>query len=356
MSKEVKSLQYKGVYWRELLDGDRQYFLRVIRAGKLRRIAIGRASDGCTEAFCAEKYRAYCESEKFLKEVVDPQNFVVAHDLTFRQLLDYYCKNRQLKASTYKQLLLLYQVPFIDEKRLTHSRLQTYADKLLKTRAVTTVRLRIKQIRAVIRFAIAREIYRFPDPTLGIVLPKTLSVRQRYLNSQEIKKLLEAVKYDWRLYLFVKMSLCTGARLGTILSVHRQDIEEDGTVNLFNHKSQRWYKGFLDEETMELVRKREGYIFAKNEFETEPPTNSTIQNSLKPILDRLFNKNNTPKELRAVVHTLRHSVATQQIRHGVPLEVVSKTLDHSSIAVTSLYYAKVPNELVRKAVTNLWND
>ena len=85
----------------------------------------------------------------------------------------------------------------------------------------------------------------------------------------------------------------------------------------------------------------------------KPPTNS-IQRSLQNILNKLFNTPDTPKLKRVVVHTLRHSVATQQIRKGVPLEVVSKTLDHSSITVTSMVYAKVVPEMVQKAVTNLW--
>lgn len=56
-----------------------------------------------------------------------------------------------------------------------------------------------------------------------------------------------------------------------------------------------------------------------------------------------------------LIHTLRHSVATQQLTRGVPLEVISKTLDHSSIVVTSRIYAKVAPELVRRSVDGLWD-
>ena len=62
-----------------------------------------------------------------------------------------------------------------------------------------------------------------------------------------------------------------------------------------------------------------------------------------------------PPERKAVVHTLRHSVATQQVRKGVPIEVISKTLDHSSINVTSQIYAKIAPELIKNSVTNLWD-
>ena len=69
----------------------------------------------------------------------------------------------------------------------------------------------------------------------------------------------------------------------------------------------------------------------------------------------LFNDEDTPPEKRAVVHTLRHSVATQQVRKGVPIEVISKTLDHSSINVTSQIYAKIAPELIKQATSDLWN-
>lgn len=54
-------------------------------------------------------------------------------------------------------------------------------------------------------------------------------------------------------------------------------------------------------------------------------------------------------------HMLRHSHATDLIRHGVPIEVVSKRLTHTSVATTSQIYlhlsaADVAAELVRAGV------
>lgn len=118
MSREVKSPKYQGVYWRELINGDKQYYLRMRRLGRSQRIPIGKASEGCTEEFCAFKYRAYSESEKFLKEVVDPQNYAVELDWNFEQLLNFYLTNRQLK-STKRQLMIFHTVPFARSKRLS---------------------------------------------------------------------------------------------------------------------------------------------------------------------------------------------------------------------------------------------
>lgn len=48
-------------------------------------------------------------------------------------------------------------------------------------------------------------------------------------------------------------------------------------------------------------------------------------------------------------HALRHSAATLMLAQGVPLEVISKTLGHSGLAITADVYAKVGVELQRQA-------
>ena len=354
MSKDVKSPKYQGVYWRELKNGDKQYFLRMRRFGRVYRIPVGRASEGCNEDLCAFKYRAYSESQRFLNEVIDPQNYVQELDWSFEKIVNFYIQNRSLSEITQHRLKKLCQTPFAKSKRLTREQLQRYFNQLLKKKSPSTVRLCFRQIRAIMKYAINHEKYRFPDPTVGIDIPNEPSTRQRYLTTTEVRQLLEAVQNKPLLLLFVKMSLCTGARLSTIVNVQRKDIHEDGSVDLYNTKCRRWYKGFLDEETMALVKSRQGYIFSKKWHQKEKPPTNSIQRSLQNILNKLFNTPDTPKLKRVVVHTLRHSVATQQIRKGVPLEVVSKTLDHSSITVTSMVYAKVVPEMVQKAVANLW--
>ena len=48
-------------------------------------------------------------------------------------------------------------------------------------------------------------------------------------------------------------------------------------------------------------------------------------------------------------HDLRHTCATLQLAAGVPLAVISRTLGHSSIAVTANTYAAVTPDLRREA-------
>lgn len=355
MSKEFKSRKFAGVYYREIGGNDRSYFLRVRMDGKVKRIPIGKKSEGITEQFCNQEKHRILNAHRFGEETAAQLQKVTHSDPSFEELFDWYIERRELKASTVKHLQIIRKVPFYKSRKVSREDVQTWVDAMAVMLRPATVTLRYRQVRAVMRYAIQREKYKFSDPTVGIDLPKSTGPRKRYLTPKEIQRLLEALKGRRRLYLFVKMSLCTGARMGTLLSVHSDQIKSDGTVNLYNHKSERWYQGFFDEETMNLLKYKKGYVLALKGKEDKVPAAQSIQYRLQEVLNELFNDEGTPPEKRAVVHTLRHSVATQQVRKGVPIEVISKTLDHSSINVTSQIYAKIAPELIKKSVENLWD-
>lgn len=355
MAREVKSKKFQGVYYRELDGGDRSYFLRLRIDGKVKRIPIGRKTEGITEAFCFQEKTRILNSHRFGEDAAKQLQRVTAEDPSFEELLDWYAQKRTLKPKTVQALHVLKKAPFAKQRKITRGDIQDYIDWLMKTKRPETVTLHYRQIRALMRYAINREKYKYADPTVGIDLPKSTGPRKRYFEPEEITRLLEALKDEPRLYLFTKMSLCTGARMSTMLSVHSDHIEPDGSVELYNHKADRWYKSFFDAETMDLLRGKAGYVLAMPGREDQVPPCSWLQKKLQRVLNELFNDEDTPHDKRAVIHTIRHSVATQQVRKGVPLEVISKTLDHSTIMVTSQIYAKVAPELIKKSLKDLWD-
>lgn len=355
MANEVKSKRYSGVYYRELDGGDRSYFIRVRIDGRLKRIAIGRKSQGITEAFANQERIRLMNAARFGEDVANELRKVKNTDPSFGELFEWYLQKRELKDSTVEHLQILRKVPFYSSKKISRDDMQKYMDELAKKYRPATVTLRYRQIRAVFRYAIAREKYKYPDPTIGIDLPKSTGGRKRYLSSEEIDKLLDAVRNDARLYLFVKMSLCTGARIGTLLTVHKDHILPDGSVKLLNHKSGRWYNGFFDSETMELLKDKKGYVLALKGKENNIPAMQSIQYKVQAVLNELFNPPGTPIEERAVVHTLRHSVGSQLLAKGVDMAVISKVLDHSSPVITATVYSHASPELIQGAMKDLWN-
>lgn len=356
MSKEIKSKKYSGVYYREVDGGkDRSYFLRFRLNGKIIRETIGRKSHGITEAYCYQKKIEMLNAARFGDAEALKLQGVKSKDPTFGELFDWYLEKRDLKESTAEHLQILRKVPFYNSRKITRDDIQKYIDGLSKTHRPATVTLRYRQIRAVMRYAIGRDKYKYADPTIGIDLPKSTGARKRFFTADEIAQILDATRNTPRLYLFVKMSLCTGARIGTLLSVHSDHIQPDGTVSLYNHKAGRWYTGFFDAETMELLKGKKGYVLALPGKEHKVPAMQSIQYKIQNILNELFNTDDMPKEERAYVHTLRHTVGTQLLAKGVDMAVISKVLDHSSPVITAQVYAKVSPTLIRGAVDNLWD-
>lgn len=355
MSKEIKSKKYQGVYFRELDNGDRSYFVRVRLGGGTKRIPIGKKSEGITEAFCFQEKIRIVNAHRFGEDVARELQKVKKEEPTFAELIDFYVENKQPAPSTVRNLLSLKRFDFAKSRRLTTEELQRNIDKDKGRLRPATLNQRIKMIRLVIRYAIKKGKYKHKDPTDAVDLIKAETARRRYLSAHEVQLLLNAVKDKPRLYLFVKAALCTGARISTLMKIHQRDISPDGSVRLYNTKAARFYTGFFDEETMALVNGREGFIFARRDNPNKEPGVHLIQRYLKEILDELFNPPGTAIEDRVVVHTLRHSVATQQIKKGVPMEVIARTLDHADITVTARVYAKVAPELVQKATHGLWD-
>ena len=355
MANEVKSKRYQGVYYRELENGDRSYFLRLRLDGKVRRIPIGKKSAGITEQFCNQEKNRILNAHRFGEDAAAQLQRVKRQDPTFADLVEYYLENADLKPQTQTVMRSLKKVPFANEKKVSRADVQKYVDAENKKCRPATVHNKYRKIKSVYKFAIVRGKYRYENPCEGISLPKGKMARQRYFSPEEIQQLLDAVRPKKRLYLFVKLAICTGARLSTLIQIHANDIKPDGSVRLYNSKLDRYYTGYLDAETMELVKDRDGYVLARRGRQDKPPGAQSIQRPVLQIMNDLFNPPGTPLEMKACIHTLRHSLASRLLDKDVPMEVIAKVLDHSSPVITSQVYAKVRPEKVRGSVEGIWD-
>ena len=111
MTKEMKSKKYAGVFYRELANGDRSYFLRLRIGGKIKRFAIGKKSEGITEAFCnQEKIRIVNES-KFGKGVAADLQRISKVLPSFVDMVDFYIQTSQCAEGTKKEVRYLKNEP-----------------------------------------------------------------------------------------------------------------------------------------------------------------------------------------------------------------------------------------------------
>lgn len=347
------SKKYKGVYYRELASGDRSYYLIIRIDGKQKRIKIGKKSEGITEAFCYQQKSRIINAEKFGDHQAEILQRVKKKDPTFREIAEDYFKHGRAKDSS-KQIMryLLNTVPFSDQKKITERDVSNWIAEYKHKVKPGTVNSKINLLRVLFQHGINHKLYRFDNPMTNIQLLPVQNKRLRWLNSEEIDLLLGEVKSNDHLYLFTKLALCTGARLSTLVLIHKKDIKGD-QVKLFNVKTGRNYTGFLDSETVSLLSKRSGYVLSMDDAD-EPPTVEQYQWRMLRVMDRLFNQNVDDHLDRVVVHTLRHTTASLLIQNGTPLHVVQKVLDHQSIRSTERY-AKLHQDNIKSELDRLWS-
>jgi len=184
------------------------------------------------------------------------------------------------------------------------------------------------------------------------------NARQRYLSTEEVNKLYwhienrnsftlnrnvkERVTQD--LLIFTRLALSTGARLRSVLTIRKKDIDfNTGTVDIVNHKSKRRYKGYINKKLLhDLVEwcnsiSDEYYVIGRHLKELHI---STINRRMKVIMDRVFNEHILDSKERVVVHTLRHTFGSLLAIQGTPIQQISKLLDHTTLQ-QSLVYAKL---------------
>lgn len=218
----------------------------------------------------------------------------------------------------------------------------------LKTHAPKTVNNILTLLRSILNFGINHEII-IKSPKIKL-LTGIDNNRERYFSKGEISLILEHLKDNPILTIFVKLSLSTGGRLETIRNIKVKDINfSEMSISLVDLKGKHTgknnatYFGFFNENLkMELQNFVIGlspntYIFSysnKNRISTD-----YIQDNLQNLFNELFNMGLDLKDTknRAVVHTLRHTFATQLATSEVDIFTIQRLMNHASIAMTQRY-------------------
>lgn len=309
MAKDTPSKKYKGVYYRDLKNGDRSYFLIIRIQGKQKRVHVGKKSEGITEAFCYQQKINIINSDRFGEEQAQILQRTKKQDLTFHEIAQHYLKHGAARDSS-KRIMgyLANQVPFKDQRRVTERDVTEWLSKYKEQVKPGTINNKINLLNVMFQHGIDQDLYRFPNPMRNVKKYNIDDKRLRYLSKAEVKQLLDAVRDKPNLYLFCKLALNTGARLSTLVLIQSGDIRGE-RIKLKNVKTDRSYVGYIDSETQELLKNRSGYVLSWRDG-TEPPSVGEYQCRMRRIFDPLFNEGVTDAMERVVIHTLRHTIAS----------------------------------------------
>ncbi len=364
----VNSKRFQGVQLYKKANKDIAYYIRYKDLhGKLIREKIGNKSAGITEIFCNQKRNDILNKLRLGEEI--KTKYHKKKRIMFQDIWFNFVDNKAMVERRRKEL-----------DGVWHKHLSSYFNEIVTLKTIDrfrkdkknklsarTIDMRISEISSSINFWNAMnkddtienvivELRRLDRVNLTKKEFKARDIkRDRYLTIDEVKLLKDAINNTHDdIKLFTAIALSTGARLSSILSIRKKDIN-NRNVNITNHKTGGdTYQGYFNNEVIVLLDNKPLNLDPNDTIFTLEKRQ--IQRRLQWILDKLFNKGLETKDSanRVVIHTLRHTFASRLVENGVPIIKVKKLLDHKDINTTMRYSHLAPDSGIDD-VMNMWN-
>jgi len=367
VSKKRTPTNTDGVFYKEVFNSDgkvvdKKYIIRWIdENGKDRLKTIGNYSAGIREKYCKAKRDEITTKIRLGEELpifAKPKQSMTIFDISE---LYFEYKSTTVKDIDKEKRRFANHL----KKPIGHIKLQNLSEKnVIKLQedlkaylSVASVRSLLVTLNAMYKYVASKKLYIGEIPTTNIKHEQLNNIRERYLTLDEIQKLLEVCKNtNYEIYLFVKLSLSTGGRVGTIATIKAIDIKpNNNSLILSDHKNNDTYTGFYNDELKDLLIQRIEELSSPTKCIVNL-ARSSITYKLGSIMDVLFNQDiaKNDRKNRVVPHTLRHTFASQLAIAGTPILTIQKLMNHKSIDMT-MRYAKLAPEQGMEAVKNLYS-
>lgn len=372
--------KYEGIFYNELKGGkDRTFYIvyKDIKTNKKIDLKIGRESQGYSELKCYNERKKLLDEMRTGKSQTRIMNKRVFTKITtLDKVAEKYHKDRTLyltKPNLQKSQSLYDRrvKPFIGNKditTITDADIKEIMHGLKDKITNRSINIVVEKISTIFNFAIKEKLFVGTNPVKSIKKLSANNERIRYLSKEEMKLLMKSVEDNEVLYIFTYLALTTGGRLTALCSLKVQDIDfSHSIINISDDKSEEYYQAFLAKDEKFVLRLKE-YIKGMSPIDLILGEKTVIghkrylQRELSKIFTKLFNKNlideekendkNYNAELRrnkVVIHTLRHTFASQLAIDGTPIYTIQKLMNHSDIKMTERY-AKLSKDSGRNYV------
>jgi site-specific recombinase XerD len=260
------------------------------------------------------------------------------NELTVRGLAEGTIK---LYLSTVKRFLHHYPLP-------TSADLRTYLTRRLQQVSPTKVRNDQKALRSFFNFLEEQSLW-LNNPTKGMKLIKVNRVIRQAPEKEHVDILLSAWKDSPQRIkhrLFILLFVDTGIRIKEACSLEVKNIYLDRAEIKVAGKGGKERIVPLSPVTVDLMREylhrcpHNRYLFPAKSVQGYQSIHN-LERTFRRLCDRLGIPRISP-------HKLRHYFATYALRNGAKLEVISKILGHSSVAITADVYRTVKQDEIRE--------
>ena len=220
-----------------------------------------------------------------------------------------------------------------------------------------TTQSRVTAVRAFLRYLIAQGHCRADlDQAVPMLAHWRLAALPRSLTSEQVEQLLVACEGDSPRYMrdraIIVLLLQLGLRAGDVAGMSLADLDWDNATVRVSGKGRYEVSLPLTQDVGDALLRylecrpgvaRSDKLFVSNIAPFEPfASGDGVSSVVKRVLARAGIK--APAK---GAHLLRHTAATEMLRHGVALEQIGSVLRHRGVD-TSAYYAKVDVALLKK--------
>ncbi|MFW3426549.1 tyrosine-type recombinase/integrase [Aliarcobacter butzleri] len=359
--------KFSGVFYRESITNDKldkTYYIRYKdKNNKDKEIKIGKYSEGFRENYCNQLRNEIITKQRIGEEPPAATRNKKKKILSIETISENYFSEKKEGGykgndeSNYKNYILPY-FKTLDFENISKNDIQIFSNQLKKTKSLIkkelisdkTINNILNFLKTLIKYAFKND-YIKNDFSKYIQLLEIDNARERFLTKDEIKLLFDDSKDDETLYLLFKLALNTGARLATLLNIHKKDIDfTHDLLTLKDFKNNSTYKAFLTDDLKGLLGKRVNSLKPNDKLFISNP-----ERRLRAKLDELFNKDidDNDRKNKIVFHSLRHTFASHLAINGTPIFTIQKLMNHKDIRMT-LRYAKLSPDSGREAVKSLY--
>lgn len=364
-----------GVYYRLTKNNDKIFFITYTLNGKFIREKVGSPAEGITIQFCSA-LRSKRTSIDRLKEDAPMNKKIIP---TFDEAFEMYVKKIEGKSDTLNQInrYKLHVKPTFGNHKLDDISTEMLEDFKRKSKTLISQKTKRAYSAKTLNdwLDIISTVYNYmktnhdldiknPAHNAKLQREKVDNDRERYLDLDEIQKLWESIEnrkgdeeVTYRIKLFVALSLSTGARLRSVMTISKADINlQQDTIIIKNHKSNRTYTGFLHQNWKKLIEDRMKNLRPVDYIVSGTPNEivrSVIGRNLQPLLEQ-FNDgiDEADTKRRVVIHSLRHTFASLLAIQGTPIYTIMRLMDHADISQT-IRYAKLSPDSAKDSVKQI---
>lgn len=332
------------------------------------------------------------------QQTINPTNDTVEQYMT-KWLYTY--KLKTVKRSTFdinEKMFLRYINPEIGNKKfkdVTDMDLQIILNKTSETKAFSTVKKVKETINQCWKFAYDRKDIE-KNLLLTLKMPKEYSCGKKTKEMSiytdiDIRKMYSAIieyynsSHYYRISPIFIFLANTGLRIGEALALNHEDIDyENKTVTVnktlsrvkiredLPENSEQSYEYIITEPktitSNRIVDLNNTAIWALNEIKRRNIERGIVKSKyvFSSELGNFFNPRSIEDTMKRIcmragieyygLHSLRHTFASRCFQKGIPVEVVSKILGHSSPTITTKVYIHIMPHMKRDAVLSLDED